>query len=256
MQGSVKGYGLVSPISKHRAAVAGAIPQAAGPPSYVPSTKGGSKTVLPIYQPRAPVRVGPVTAAVITSRAQEVINVPINEDVITPQVVIIEPNLTPVTIEFRSRSSPVNIQQVHIPGPRGQIKTTRSQEQPDRVIHEVVKPVIQEVREIIQPFRKITQQILPVQEEVLSVVSKGERKQTIEEVQVPKVEVQEEPAAEVQQDEQQETAAESAPAAQQLASGTIVQAGLIGGARVVPSEDSAALLSSINNRPNKGLKTA
>lgn len=257
LQGSIKGYGLLSPISKHRSAVAGAIPQSAGPayPSGPISTKGGSKTaVLPNYRPRPPVKIGPVTAAVITSRAQEVINVPISEDVITPQVVIIEPNLTPVTIEFRSRSSPVNIQQVHIPGQRGQTKTTRSQEEPDRVIHEVVKPVIQEVREIIQPFRKITQQILPVQEEVLSVVSKGERKQTIEQVQVPKVEIPEEPVAEVQQEEQQQ--AESSPTQAYLGSGTIVQAGLIGGARILPAEDSAALLGSVNNRPNKGLKVA
>lgn len=139
-QSSIKGYGLVSPTSKHRSAVAGAIPQGAPAPSYgsAPiSTKGGSKFVQPSYKPRPPVKIGPVTAAVITSRAQEVIEVPVSEDVVTPQVVIIEPNMTPVTIEFRSRSSPVNIQQVHIPGQRGQTKTTRSQEQPDRVIHEV-----------------------------------------------------------------------------------------------------------------------
>lgn len=254
-QSSIKGYGLVSPISKHRSAVAGAVPQGAPAPSYnAPTTKGGSKINIPQYKPRAPVKIGPVTAAVITSRAQEVINVPISEDIVTPQVVIIEPNLTPVTIEFRSRSSPVNIQQVHIPGPKGQTKTTRSQEAPDRVIHEVVKPVIQEVREIIQPFRKITQQILPVQEEVLSVVSKGERKQTIEEVEVPKVEIPEEATPEVQQDEQQDQA-ESAPGASLAGSGTVVQAGLIGGARVVPADDdAAALLSTSNNRPYKGLK--
>jgi len=254
---SIKGYGLVSLINKHRAAVAGPVRAA---PSYAQApvgSKGGSKSfVRPNYQPRPPVKVGPVNAAVITSRVQEVLEVPISEDVVTPQVVIIEPNLTPVTIEFRSRSSPVNIQQVHIPGPKGQTKTTRSEEQPDKVIHEVVKPVIQEVREIIQPFRKITQQILPVQEEVLSVVSKGERKQTIEKAEVPKVEIPVEVEPEVQQEEQQ--SAESAPGASLFGSGTIVQAGLIGGARIMPApEDSAALLGSINNRPNnKGFKTA
>lgn len=254
-QSSIKGYGLVSPLSKHRAAVAGAIPHSAPAPGYgsAPiSTKGGSKFHQPSYKPRPPIKIGPVTAAVITSRAQEVIEVPVSEDIVTPQVVIIEPNMTPVTIEFRSRSSPVNIQQVHIPGQRGQTKTTRSQEQPDRVIHEVVKPVIQEVREIIQPFRKITQQILPVQEEVLSVVSKGERRQTIEQVEVPKVEIPEEPATEeVQQEEQ---AQESAPTSSLLGSGTVVQAGLIGGARILPADDDSAALLSSSNQRTKGRK--
>lgn len=130
----------MSPINAHRSAVAGPV-RSAPPPSYAPvSSKGGSKFHQPNYQARPAVKIGPQYAAVITSRRQEVINVPTSEDVITPQVVIIEPNMTPVTIEFRSRSSPVNIQQVHIPGPRGQTKTTRSEEPADRVIHEVLKP--------------------------------------------------------------------------------------------------------------------
>lgn len=252
---NIKGYGLVSPINAHRSAVAGPV-RSAPPPSYQPQGgKGGSKSYVQTnYQPRPPVKIGPVSAAVITSRAQEVINVPISEDVITPQVVIIEPNISPVTIEFRSRSSPVNIQQVHIPGPRGQIKTTRSEEQPDKVIHEVLKPVVQEVREIIQPIRKVTQQILPVQEEVLSVVSKGERKQRLEEVEVPKVEIPEVKEPEVQQEEQVQ--AESAPTSSYHGAGTIVQAGIIGGARIMPApEDGAALLGSVNNQP-RGRKVA
>ncbi|KAJ6220716.1 hypothetical protein RDWZM_006528 [Blomia tropicalis] len=271
LAGSIKGYGLLSPTAARRqneAALASPVraaqqhqqpapspAYAVAGPSYGPvSTKGSKSFVLPNYRPRIGPKIGPVSAAVITSRSQEVIQVPVSEDIITPQVVIIEPNLTPVTIEFRSRSSPVNIQQVHIPGTRGQTKTTRSEEEPDRVIHEVLKPVIQEVREIIQPFRKITQQILPVQEEVLSVVSKGERKQTIEAVEVPKVEIPVEPTGpEVQQEEQH--VAESVPSTAYIGSGTIVQAGLIGGARIMPAEDSAALLGSVNNRPN-GLKVA
>jgi len=118
--------------------------------------------------------LGPVIAAIITQRTAEVVDFPTPPEVITPQVLIVEPNQLPVTIEFRSQSSPVNVHQVHIPGPPGDVKATRSEEEPDRVLHEVVKPVIQEVREIIQPFRKITQEILPVQEEVHSVVARGE----------------------------------------------------------------------------------
>lgn len=129
--------------------------------------------------------LGPVIAAIITQRTAEVVDVPTPPDVIQPQVLIVEPNLLPVTIEFRSQSSPVNINQVHIPGPPGEVKETRSEEEPDRVLHEVVKPVIQEVREIIQPFRKITQEILPVQEEVHSVVARGENQKVLQEVAIP-----------------------------------------------------------------------
>jgi len=85
-------------------------------------------------------------------------------------------------------------------------------------------------------------------------VSKGDRKQTIEVVEVPKVEIPEEPIVEeVQQEEQAGAASEAVPLA--IGSGTIVQAGLIGGARILPAEDSAALLGSANQRSNKGNKS-
>ncbi len=45
--------------------------------------------------------LGPVIAAIITRRTAEVVDVPVPRDVITPQVLIVEPNLLPVTIEFR-----------------------------------------------------------------------------------------------------------------------------------------------------------
>jgi hypothetical protein len=234
---SISGYGLVSPVAYKQGAVVDASAGYALAGAF--SGKGASKVQAAVRPARPAVKIGPVSAAVITSRTQEFINVPISEDIVTPQVVIIEPNLTPVTIEFRSRSSPVSIQQVHIPGPKGQVKTTRSEEEADRVIHEVIKPVIQEVREIIQPMRKITQQILPVQEEVLSVVSKGERKQTFEEAIVPAVEIAEDVSANTQQEEQQQQ--ESSPigtTVDQL--GTIVQAGILGGARIMPVEDASS----------------
>lgn len=99
------------------------------------------------------------------------------------------------------------------------------------------------------------QQILPVQEEVLSVVSQGERKQTIEEVEVPKVEIPVQNEPETQQEEQV-VASESAPSHSYIGGGTIVQAGIIGGARIMAApEDSAALLGSTNNRPS-GRKVA
>jgi hypothetical protein len=55
-----------------------------------------------------------------------------------------------------------------------EVEHTSSEDQPHRVMHEVVKPVIQEIHEIIQPYRRVVQQIQPVLEEVHTIVAKGE----------------------------------------------------------------------------------
>jgi len=128
--------------------------------------------------------VGPITAAIETRRHHQVIDVPTSQDVIQPQTLIIEPNVLPVNIEFRSQSSPVNVNQVHIPGRPGQHQATQSEDEPDRLTHEVIKPVIQEIRETIVPFRRITQEVLPVQEEINTVVARGQRQQVIAQPQV------------------------------------------------------------------------
>ena len=202
--------------------------------------------------------------AIITHRTAEVVDVPTPQDVITPQVLIVEPNLLPVTIEFRSQSSPVNINQVHIPGPPGEVKSTRSEEEPDRVLHEVIKPVIQEVREIIQPFRKITQEILPVQEEVHSLVARGENHKVLQEVAVPApVPVQlhsyagaapavaiAAPAISVVKNVEEPvitSLGESIPALRS----TVVRAGLIGGARVLEAPDEPVPSESLSKRSGR-----
>ena len=80
----------------------------------------------------------------------------------------------PVQVHFRTAGSRVNVQQSHTPGAPAQVEHASFQDEPHRVVHEVVKPVIQEVREIIQPYRRVTQEIRPVIEEVHTVVHKGE----------------------------------------------------------------------------------
>lgn len=215
--------------------------------------------------------LAPVISAVITKHTQEVVDVPV-DDVSggaggPAQIIIVEPHMQPVTIEFRSRSSPVKVNTVHVPGEKGQVQSTRHEEEPDRIIHEVVKPVIQEIREIIQPFRKITQQILPVQEEVHSIVSKGEKRSEIEQVtdeaavaggSSAEVQQQEEfaalqaqqrsrdnPADYVQQyqqpapveQQQLQPAFISAPLPPQPTN-TVVQAGLVGGTRILPASEA------------------
>lgn len=215
----------------------------------------------PIKTQQAARKVAPVVSAVITRHTQEVVDVPVDDAAsVLPQIVIVEPHLQPVTIEFRSRSSPVKVNTVHVPGEKGQVQSTRSEEEPDRIIHEVVKPVIQEIREIIQPFRKITQQILPVQEEVHSIVSKGEKRSNIEQVtddaalasSIPEEEQIEQAAVQAQQRSREpqqlgfpqgqfKTIAQQPQAAfvsAQQPSNTVIQAGLVGGTRILPASEA------------------
>lgn len=56
----------------------------------------------------------------------------------------------PVNVHYKSQSAPLNVQHTHIPAPAPETKLSRSEEEPHKIIHEVVRPVIQEVREIIQ----------------------------------------------------------------------------------------------------------
>lgn len=239
----------------------------------------GPGETLPVRkQVRSPIKthqgrgkaLAPVVSAVITKHTQEVVDVPV-DDVSAggaAQIIIVEPHMQPVTIEFRSRSSPVKVNTVHVPGEKGQVQSTRHEEEPDRIIHEVVKPVIQEIREIIQPFRKITQQILPVQEEVHSIVSKGEKRSEIEQVtdeaavaggSSAEVQQQEEFAALQAQQRLRENPAtyptqqyqQAAPVEQKQLqpafisvplppqpTNTVVQAGLVGGTRILPASEA------------------
>lgn len=83
-----------------------------------------------------------------------------------PQVIQVKGTEEPVLVHFQSQSAPVQVETSHIPSPPGETTVTQTQDEPHRVIHEIIRPVIQEVREIIQPYRRVTQEIRPVQEEV------------------------------------------------------------------------------------------
>ncbi|XP_054160413.1 uncharacterized protein LOC128958558 [Oppia nitens] len=80
----------------------------------------------------------------------------------------------PVYLTFKTQSSPVYVKQQHR-GTKGSYQKSDSHDEPHKLVHEVVKPVIQELREIITPYRKVVQVIQPVKEEVLTKVHKGER---------------------------------------------------------------------------------
>jgi len=124
----------------------------------------------------APAYPAPVAydAAINTRRTVEVRPVAFQGDYAQPQIIDVAPEELPVQVHFRTASSRVNVHQSHQPGLPAQVEHAQFQDEPHRVIHEVIKPVIQEVREIIQPYRRVTQEIRPVIEEVHTVVHKGE----------------------------------------------------------------------------------
>jgi len=115
---------------------------------------------------------GTVSAAIKSKRTSETVNVESSREPTKTQEIVVEPVEQPVRVTFKSISSPVYVKQVHIPGAPGQTEKTESEDEPHRVVHEVLRPVIQEVREVIQPYRRIVQEIKPVLEEVHTKVAK------------------------------------------------------------------------------------
>ena len=97
------------------------------------------------------------------------------QDLAQPQVIEVPANYETVQIHFRTASSPLSVRQSHIPAPVAPVEHTSFQDNAHRLVHEVMKPVIQEVREVIQPYRRVTQEIRPVIEEVHTIVHKGDR---------------------------------------------------------------------------------
>ena len=80
----------------------------------------------------------------------------------------------PVQMTFKSQSSPLYVKQEH-KGTKGSYQKSDSEDEPHKLVHEVVKPVYQELKEIITPYRKVIQIIEKVNEERQTKVHKGER---------------------------------------------------------------------------------
>ena len=56
------------------------------------------------------------------------------------QVIEVSPEQLPVQVHFRTASSRVNVQQSHNPSMAPQVEHASFQDEPHRVVHEVVKP--------------------------------------------------------------------------------------------------------------------
>lgn len=89
-----------------------------------------------------------------------------------PQIIDVMPDDQPIQLVFRSHSTPVKVKQIHTPLNPEEVETTRTEESPQRVMHHLLRPIIQEVLEVIQPYRRVTQEVRPVLEEIHTVVSK------------------------------------------------------------------------------------
>lgn len=87
-------------------------------------------------------------------------------------VVDINSGPLPLTLRFNSHSSQINAIQKHFGSP-GTVQKSSSIDEPDLLIQNVKKPVIQEVREVITPYRHRTQEVRPVQEKIETIIAKG-----------------------------------------------------------------------------------
>ena len=120
--------------------------------------------------------VKPVTAAVATvSRTVDYTPMAYSGEPAKTQVVNVPPNEQGLHINFFSKSSPLTVSQQHIPGDAGQVQVTESVDEPQRLVHNVKKSVIQEVNEVVQPFRVLKQEVKPVIEQAHTLVAEGNK---------------------------------------------------------------------------------
>jgi hypothetical protein len=120
-------------------------------------------------------QAGPVNAAVQTiSRTVDYRPVPYTGEAPVVQDIDVPPQESPLRINFQSKSSPLAVTQQHIPAEPGQVQVTQSEDEPQQVIHNVVRPVVQQVNEVVQPYRTLTQTVEPVIEQTHTNIAQGE----------------------------------------------------------------------------------
>ncbi|KAF7492689.1 hypothetical protein SSS_04834 [Sarcoptes scabiei] len=88
-------------------------------------------------------------------------------------VVDINSGPLPLTLRFNSHSSQINAIQKHFSHP-GQVQKSSAIDEPDLLIQNIKKPVIQEVREVISPYRHRLQEVRPVRERIETLIAKGQ----------------------------------------------------------------------------------
>lgn len=114
-----------------------------------------------------------IDAAVKSKHSVATYPVPNNQAIPKNPVVDINSGPLPLTLRFNSFSSQINAIQKHFGSP-GQVQKSASVDEPDLLIQNVKKPIIQEVREVIAPYRQRTQEVRPVQERIETIIAKGQ----------------------------------------------------------------------------------
>lgn len=90
-----------------------------------------------------------------------------------PHIIEVDSNPLPIVIQFKSASSQIRVEHSHKElQQQPKIQETKSEDQPQHLRHEVIKPIIQEVHEIVKPYRRVIQEIRPVVQEIETIVAK------------------------------------------------------------------------------------
>ena len=94
---------------------------------------------------------------------------PVQQEPIQSQAVLVNAERLPLTILFRTTSSNLNIVQEHVQG-KGDVQESMSEDPPHHLFHRLIKPIFSEIIEQIIPFRKVVREIATVKELIQTMV--------------------------------------------------------------------------------------
>nr|XP_027205514.1 uncharacterized protein LOC113799123 [Dermatophagoides pteronyssinus] len=117
-----------------------------------------------------------IDATIISKQNLHILPIQNLHTIQTNPIIDIKSNNNLITIRFNTISSSINTIQKHH-GIQSKIQHSKFMAEPDILIQNIQKPIIQKVHEIIQPYRKIYQEILPVKEKIETIISKDSNHQ-------------------------------------------------------------------------------
>ncbi|OTF78256.1 DFP2-like protein, partial [Euroglyphus maynei] len=123
--------------------------------------------------PPPPAPMGPVSLAVRSTQNVQYYDIPSVQSAAQPYQVMVESSSIPMTMMFRTYSSPMNVRHQHVTS-QGSVQETQSQDEPHVLRHTVHKPIVQEIREVITPMRSIRQEVRPVEENIQTFVARSQ----------------------------------------------------------------------------------
>lgn len=160
-------------------------------PSTEVSTVEAPPTVLPA--PELPAQTNYfsvdsgsfVNAAVYRKHTVQVYDVPASNSLGASPEIVIPASAQPLDISFHSQSSPISVRHVHFPGQPGTTEHTSSEEKPEILKQQIIRPIIQEITEVITPKRTLKQEVRPVKETLTQIISRRQSEAKAKEVVKP-----------------------------------------------------------------------